>query len=323
MLKKLTSVSFKQSSQFNKNFGVCVQQRLFATEAQDTKSTNVTFSEEVKNVLKPSVLKMLEKKANYDFVKKVNFLGTAGSIRLNTASAIQISSLNENNIFKEVTENLMDPWEYYWLKVSNNGNDPSRWLKSLEELRDIPVLMERCFKTMCRNGAVPTPAHMYWVLKAHADMGDSLNVGNYYDFLIRDLEDVPGMKLTEDCGRQLYHVAAVAGHGLIGEYIQKDLKDAGFEMESSDISNVEKFAEMGRKDKDHVREWGAEKTQTEPEIIQYVKSHREKALKIYARQYLDNIQPPLEKLLSPEQLNREEEEKFAKEFGIEIDAPTN
>lgn len=131
--------------------------------------------------LKPEVITAINSKTDQLLIKKLNFVGPAVAVRLNTASKIVLQALTQDNCLKILTEELEDPWVYYWKTVKDNSNNPDKWLESLEEVKDLPVVAHKCWVEMQVSGVHPRLAHYHTYFHSLSLTGDSHNLHEKID----------------------------------------------------------------------------------------------------------------------------------------------
>nr|CAG4709343.1 unnamed protein product [Naegleria fowleri] len=173
--RSLTSIA--RSTAFKSNYGVAT----YATSA----AQGAALDESVRKVLKPEVLKVIEAKTDSLLIKKLNFLGRYFVCRLNVASKLILNSLSQENCFRIIVNELDDPWEYYWKQVRKNGKDSNKWLESLREVRDLPLIADRCWRNMLLSGVYPTTEHYNTYLDELANTNDNFYLHDTFDDLKR------------------------------------------------------------------------------------------------------------------------------------------
>lgn len=176
MLRRQTSTFLANALKQQKTYG-------FATYATATQAA--TLDETVRKVLKPEVLKVIEAKTDSLLIKKLNFLGRYFVCRLNVASKLILNSLSQENCFRIIVNELDDPWEYYWKQVRKNGKDSQKWLESLREVKDLPMIADRCWRNMLLSGVYPTTEHFNTYLDVLANTNDNFYLHDTFDDLKR------------------------------------------------------------------------------------------------------------------------------------------
>lgn len=159
------------------------KQTLFASYATENKGTQL--DESVRKVLKPEVLKAVESKTDSLLMKKLNFLGKYLVCRLNIASQLILNSLTQENCFRIIVNELDDPWEHYWRAIKQNGQDADKWLESLKEVQHLPLIADRCWRSMMLSGVYPTTEHYNVYLEALANTNDNFFLHDTLDDLMR------------------------------------------------------------------------------------------------------------------------------------------
>jgi len=295
MLRRIVATAPKQ--QFLKNFQVST----YATEGK------ATLSEDVRSHLKPEVLSIVEAKSDYALIRKLNKIGKFGAIRLNTASKVQLQSINAQTIFKMVSFELDDPWVYYWTKVCENGQDPEKWLISLKELSNVPPLVERCFREMMCHNCYPRPEHFAEFMKAAASMGDYQTCSILGDEFKRCTTNKLAKKPSPDLWKSLldsfikakeYNMAELAV-----KQVEKNKTKATPEQETA-LSNLK-----SKQDPKSYGEFLSGKTQTAPGYIQEIETTAKDSLTTALKQLAQFIQPPFDKLASPDELSKRKYEQ--------------
>ncbi|KAL9646723.1 hypothetical protein ABK040_001145 [Willaertia magna] len=150
-----------------------------------TAAKGAELDELVRKVLKPEVLKVIEGKTDSLLIKKLNFLGRYLVCRLNVANQLILNSLSQENCFRIIVNELPDCWEYYWKKVKDNGKDAAKWLESLNEVKDLPLIADRCWRTMLLSGVYPTTEHYNVLFEVLGNTNENFFIHDMYDDLKR------------------------------------------------------------------------------------------------------------------------------------------
>jgi len=153
--------------------------------ATTQESGRVALRDDLKQYLKPEVLKVIESKTDTVLIKKLNFLGRNFVCRLNVANKLILNSLSQDNVFRLLVKDLEDPWTYYWQKIRKNGNDGKKWLESLKEVTHLPAVVDRCFREMTLSGVYPSTEHFNTYMLAMTDYSDNRTFHQYHDELNR------------------------------------------------------------------------------------------------------------------------------------------
>jgi len=162
---------------------------LYATNAPAKEESGTAgraaLRDDLKQYLKPEVLKVIESKTDTILIKKLNFLGRNFVCRLNVANKLILNSLSQDNVFRLLVKELEDPWTYYWQRIRKNGKDPQKWLESLKEVTHLPAVIDRCFREMTLSGVYPSTEHFNVYLMAMTDISDNRNFHQLVDELAR------------------------------------------------------------------------------------------------------------------------------------------
>lgn len=261
----------------------------------------------LKALLKPSVLRIIESKTDHDMIKKLNFLGNV-ICRLNCASQLQLQGLNSKTVFKTICNELPEPWEYYWTQVCENGSDAEKWRASLLELVDtVPVLVDRCFRNMTLNKVYPDSNHFNILIKSFGLIGDAHSAHFHHDNMHRIVTQKRDAKNTE-AYKYLMDAWLTLKDWETGQIIYKAVQKKGVQLSPEQLEKIEKLKQTF--DVKAGFDFVTGKSQLKPQYIKDMEEAETAAADNAAKMAIDNIQPPLEKLLSPEELlNRKSREQ--------------
>jgi len=301
MLRRLASAGLRQN-----RFAA----QKFAKKQQVVKAVNVQFvnyatgekaelNANLKSLLKPEVVKAIESKTDYDLIKKLNFLGQV-IVRLNCATKLQLQALNAKTVFKTICQELPDPWDYYWLQVQENGNDPEKWRSSMLELVDtIPVLVERCFRTMTVHGVYPDPHHYNILIQSFGKIGDSASAHFWQDDMIRCATEKRDKKNVE-AWRHILDSWLNSKNWAVGHLVHKAALKRGASLTPEQLEKIDKL--KASYDSKAGFDYIMGVTQIKPQYIKDMEDTVESNVQNAIKQAVDNIQPSLDKLVAPEEL---------------------
>jgi hypothetical protein len=141
----------------------------------------------VRDVLKPEIAQMLDKKADLALFKKINFMGPSIACRLNVTPQILLEDLDGESVFSTLTQHVKNPWYVYWVDICKNGNDAEKWYKSLQQAveLDLVYVTMNCYRAMQQYGAYPVLHHYHLVMRHLAKFGFSYDVAIMFDDLDR------------------------------------------------------------------------------------------------------------------------------------------
>lgn len=200
-----------------------VAQQIFRSYASQTNDSSTGLNPELRALLKPEVLKKVESKTDTVLFKKLNFLGKNIVIRLNIAPQLFLDNLSSDNVFR-LLKQLKDPWTYYWTEVKQNGNDSQKWLESLKEVQDMPLVAERCFREMIMSNVYPSVEHFNQLFAINAKCGDAQIMSfNFDDVRRNNLEG----SLDAESFNQQGLLWARKGNYYFAEQIIKQMKKKG------------------------------------------------------------------------------------------------
>jgi pentatricopeptide repeat protein len=259
----------------------------------------VDLSDDIKRVLKPEVLKTIEGKTDFALIKKLNFLGTVAAVRLNCASQLQLQALNGKSVFKIVCYELPDPWDYYWHQVCENGNDPEKWRASMQELKDVPILVERCFRTMCISGVYPDVNHYNLLIESCAKLGDVESAHMFHDDVNRCVTEKRDKK-NQEAFRYMTDAWLNAKDWEVGQFVHAETVKRGVALSSDAEEKISKL--KATYDPKAGFEYMSGKSQIKPNYIKEMEDAEAENTRRAIDMAIANIQPPLEKLISPEEL---------------------
>jgi len=146
------------------NFLKLNAKRSFQSNLKLFQSQKIDIDPEIRKLLKPTVLKVLDGKDDEFLKKKINFLGFKLTTRLNTAPVLLLEQLNNENVFSIITKQLKNPWEYYWEDVKQCGSDANKWVEAMLELEKLnsPYQMGMCYLKM--QGYINPPLEVFNIL---------------------------------------------------------------------------------------------------------------------------------------------------------------
>jgi len=252
----------------------------------------------LKKVLKPSVLKAIEAKTDSSLIEKINFVGMEGAVRLNCASQLQLQALNAQNAFKVICFDLPDPWTYYWKMVCNNSSHPGKWYESMKEVQNVPFLVERCFSEMTLSGVYPENAHYDMVLKSGNEIGDYVGGHEIFDDFARCATEIgrPDQASWQNLFRSWIKASDFTGASLIREALQDKKFNLSAEDEAALAALEKNFDASG------AFNFASEQSQLKPTFQTTMEETEATNTKAANQHFVDFLQPPLEKLLSPEEV---------------------
>lgn len=134
------------------------------------------LSDAVKKALKPEIVQVIERKKDELLNRKLNLSGPQQVAKLNFCPRDLLGQLSNDNVFNTLAEELPDTWEYYWSTILDCGTDREKWLQALEEIKDIPIIQDKCFRYMCSVKMIPAPEHYEAYAWGLADSGDFAGV---------------------------------------------------------------------------------------------------------------------------------------------------
>lgn len=264
-----------------------------------TASDKAELDGEIKKLLKPEVLKAIEAKTDFALVKKLNFLGPVAAVRLNCASKLQLQALNGKTVFKSVCYELPDPWDYYWNQVCENGADPEKWRASMLELKDTPILVERCFRTMCISGVYPDINHYNLLIESCARLGDVDSAHMFHDDVNRCATEKKDKKNVE-AYRHMVDAWINAKDWEVGQFVYNVAVKKGAQLSADAEERIGKLKSVF--DPKAGFEYMSGKSQIKPQYIKDMEDADAENTKKAIAMAVANIQPSLDKLISPEEL---------------------
>lgn len=265
--------------------------RSFATEQQ---SESTGLDPELRKLLKPDVLKKVESKTDSILFKKLNFLGKNIVVRLNVAPQLFLDNLSSDNVFRLVKQ-LQDPWSYYWTNVKKNGSDSKKWIESLEEVKDQPLVAERCFREMLFADVYPSPDHFNTFFSINASSGDAGNLSFAFDDVRRN--NLEG-KLTPESFNQQGLLWAKKGNYFFANEIVEQMKRKNMAVSSELESAVSALAKQ--QDLEAGVKYVTGRTDAKPEYMLQQEQTNKKSLSKISGTAEQSRQPALEKLVLQE-----------------------
>jgi hypothetical protein len=264
--------------------------RTYATEAAAAK---VELDQSIAKHLKPEVVKAIDSKTDQLLIRKLNFVGPAIAVRLNTANKIVLQSLSQENCLRILTEELSDPWDYYWLNVKENGSDPQLWLASLNEVKDLPWVAARCWIQMQRNGVFPKVEHYNTFFYTLGLVGDSAGLHDQFDALKR--RNVVKSKPTEETYNMMLNMWINKGSYPMAKMAEDLVKFRGFTVRPE---NAQKVEELGAKfDAEAAFQYFLGNLKEEPACVKEAREKNE-SLKQHAKDLIEAYyQPAIENLI--------------------------
>lgn len=272
-----------------------VNQQFFAYATAETVELDATL----KKLLKPEVLKSIESKTDYDLIKKLNFLGQA-IVRLNCASKLQLQALNSKTVFRTICTELPDPWDYYWIQVCENGSDAEKWRASMLELVDtVPVLVERCFRTMTINGVYPDVSHYNILIQSFGKLGDTQSAHFYHDDMHRCTTQKKDKKNVETW-KYLMDAWLTNKDWEVGQFVFRAAQKKNAPISQEQLEKIDKL--KANYDVKAGFEFQTSKTQIKPQYIKEMEEAEAANVQNAIKMAVDNIQPEMSKLVTPEEL---------------------
>jgi len=270
--------------------------RAYATEATTAAANKVELDNRVAKHLKPEVIQIINSKTDQLLIRKLNFVGPAIAVRLNTANKIVLQSLSQENCLRILTEELQDPWDFYWLNVKENGNNPEKWLESLNEVKHLPWVSARCWSMMQRNGVFPSIDHYHVLFHTLGVMGDYTGLHDHFDALKRrnfikkkPTEETYNLVLNMWINKGLYPLAKVA---------ENLIAFRGFTVRPE---NATKLQELGTKwDEEAALDFFLGNTKEEPSGVRDAREKEVSQLQQAKGLMEEYYQPPIDRLVVKE-----------------------
>jgi hypothetical protein len=267
--------------------------RAYATEAPVATSNRVDLDEKVAKHLKPEVIKVINSKTDQLLIRKLNFIGPAMVVRLNVANDIILGALSQENCLRILTEELQDPWDYYWVHVKQNGSDVEKWMESMKEVKHLPWVVTRCWTAMQRNGVFPHLEQYHVLFDALANIGDYMGVHDQFDALKR--RNYHKKKPTEETYNLILALWINKGLYPLAKMAADLVAYRGFTVRPDVAAKLQELQSKWNEDAD--LDWYLGNVKEEPASV---KEYRDKEQKL-----LDNsfglleayYQPPMEKLI--------------------------
>lgn len=267
--------------------------RSFATAVPQT----VELQPALVKHLKPEVVSAIISKTDQLLIKKLNFVGPAVAVRLNTASKIVLQALTQDNCLKILTEELQDPWVYYWTVVKDNATNPDKWLESLKEVKDLPFVAHNCWIEMMRNGVHPRLPHYHTYFHSLSLTGESHMLHDKIDeferkntlFKDKGTDETYNLVLEFYLRKGIYPLAKLASD---------DIKLNGFVVKSELTAKLEELA--SKYDENAAMEYYLGNIKEEPACVRIAREnsiHMDQQAKDLLEQY---YQPAVEKLIVKE-----------------------
>mmetsp|Transcript_4883 Transcript_4883/g.7230 ORF Transcript_4883/g.7230 Transcript_4883/m.7230 type:complete len:315 (+) Transcript_4883:34-978(+) len=188
MIKRFALKNIKATTQVNqivaRNYAAAAATATKG-EAKNNVNVKVKLEEEIESLLNENVLKSIYAKNDALLIKKLNYLGSEIAVRLNVASKEHIDFINGKTVFRIMTQELPEPWTYYWTVILENGNCPEKWLQSLKDTKDNAAVNHKCWYQMMINGVESEPRHYAAFFDSLATIGDHPTTAIWLDHLIR------------------------------------------------------------------------------------------------------------------------------------------
>jgi len=291
-----------------------LSKKFYSTETQESEVVQkVELLPEIAKYLKPEVIEAINAKQDEKLVKKLNFVGKGLAIRLNVAKKVVLDELNGDTIFRVLKYDLMDPWDYYWEVICENGNDPEKWYKSMQEVAHLPLVLDRCFYSMSMHGVYPTVKHYNLVLRSYIPFFLVQDLHLMVDRLRRfNLLETEEGKENNETVNILLEFYLKLGLGYPAKLIAQYMKDKGFTMTEENKKMYE--VEMARYEEvlkqipqtDPKDEFTIENIESFSQVFEnsaygkyYSEAYKrmEEANKRLLETAEESVQPPLEKLV--------------------------
>lgn len=267
--------------------------RNYATEAAPQ---GVQLDQNIVKHLKPEVVSIINSKTDQLLIRKLNFVGPAVAVRLNTANKIVLQSLSQENCLRILTEELQDPWDHYWLVVRENGNDSEKWLESLKEVKDLPVVAHKCWIQMQRHGVFPKLEHYHTFFHTLALTADGHLLHDQFDALKR--RNIIKNKPTEETYNLVLNLWIKKGLAPFAQMAADLAQFRGFTVRPENATALQELT--SQYDEEAALNYFLGNTSEEPTSISGPRA-TESALKNNAKNLLESYyQPSIEKLIVKE-----------------------
>jgi hypothetical protein len=264
-----------------------------AVESKGTSATTVQLDPSIAKHLKPHVIQAINSKTDQLLIKKLNFVGVSVAVRLNTANKIVLQSLSQENCLRILTEELQDPWEYYWLVVRENGNDADKWLESLQEVKDLPVVAHRCWIEMQKNGVYPKLQHYHTFFQTLSLTADYHALHQEFDAMKR--RNIVKSKATEESYNLVLNLWLNKGLYPMAKLAADLCEFRGFAVSQENAARLEEL--KSKYDEDAAAEYFYGNIKEEPLGVKYARE-AEARLRQNAKDMIESYyQPPMEKLV--------------------------
>jgi hypothetical protein len=235
---------------------------------------------------------------------------------LNIARKSILDELSYRNVFRILTRELKDPWVYYWEDVRKNGNNSDKWLESLKEVNDLPIVCELCFKTMLENGVYPMTVYHNQVLKA---ISPFLLFPEYHQRIDLMNRLITRDKVSAETFQILLDMYIQLGMHPFAEIIKSIMDSKGFELAEDqkqrfaeseaewnkykeELAPEEEEGDEDKEDLKHLEQVLYKDTTDEdhPYIAKAKKNKKEAEIKFSTYKLKEQLQPPFAKLVVQE-----------------------
>eukprot|EP00818_Percolomonas_sp_WS_P001570 CAMPEP_0117438826 /NCGR_PEP_ID=MMETSP0759-20121206/2254_1 /TAXON_ID=63605 /ORGANISM="Percolomonas cosmopolitus, Strain WS" /LENGTH=292 /DNA_ID=CAMNT_0005230531 /DNA_START=778 /DNA_END=1656 /DNA_ORIENTATION=+ len=274
--------------------------------------STVALFPELRKILKPQVIQILEQKGDELLIKKLNFIGPEGVSRLNCASNLILKTLSDENCFRIMSQELMDSWDYYWLKIKESGNNADKWMENMKEVEDLPFIMDKCWNRMQLNGVNPTLDHYLVYINCMGRFGIGPQSGNVVIDLKKQNYARRGADLTPTRLGRLQAWSKHISNEIPLIFYEYFTKDNPTDIPASMHEHFKKLEKELPEETEIANYFlGSQKGKTKPELL----TRKEKEYEDFAGQWLQQdmidqyLQPPLEKLYNVDDNRREQLEK--------------
>jgi len=279
----------------------------------DNTAKSVALFPELRKILKPQVVQILEQKGDELLIKKLNFIGPEGVSRLNCASLLILNTLSDENCFRIMSQELMDTWDYYWLKIKDSQDDPEKWMDNMKEVEHLPYVMDKCWSRMQIHGVNPTLEHYVVYVNCMGRWGIGPQAGKVVIDLKKQNYARRGTSLVPTRLGRLQAWSKHVSNEIPLIFYEYFTKDHPTEIPAAMHEHFKRLEKELPEESEIANYFlGSQKGKTKPEIL----TRKEKEYEDFAGKWLQQdmidqyLQPPLEKLYNiddhrREQLNRE------------------
>lgn len=168
-----------------------------------------------------------------------------------------------------------------------------------ELVEEAPVLVERCFRVMTVNGVYPDPDHFNILIKASGKIGDAQTAHFYQDDMMRVATRKRDFKNTE-AFKYIVDAWITLKNWEIGQLAVRAAEKKGVQLSPEQLEKLEKLKQ--NYDLKAGFDFMTGKTQVKPQYMKDMEEASEEASERALKMSLDHIQPPLQKMISPEEL---------------------